>query len=510
MAAATSRTGVAARVLATTGLMLATAMNALDSTIANVALPHIQGSLSASQDQITWILTSYIVATAIMTPLSGWLGLKIGRKPTFAVSVIGFIGASVLCGMATSLPQMVLFRLLQGVAGASMMPLSQAVVLDLWSAAMMPRIMAVWSAVIMIGPILGPTLGGFITEHYSWRWVFFINVPFGLLAFVLVQVFLDRDHGGRERPFDFLGFASLVLFSGAIQLFADRGPGQDWFASREVCIYAIVAACSLYVFVMHALTAEHPFFDRALFADRNFVSCTLFIFFVSVVLFSTSALLPSFMQNLLGYSALQSGVASMYRGLGSLVAFAIVTPLAQRLGARPTIMLGMALAFVSLRMMGRFDLAMTDTPIKITGLIQGFGIGMMINPAGVLSFSTLAPAHRTEAAVFSNVTRTLGASLGIAGLQATYIRLSAVAHEGLAAHVVASDAVIRWSLPHMFDGGPGRMEALNAEVTRQGAMIAYDGAFGGLCIFVIAMLPLLLIMRPAKAAPRAMLEAHAD
>jgi DHA2 family multidrug resistance protein len=510
MAAATPRTGVAVRVLATSGLMLATAMNALDSTIANVALPHIQGSLSASQDQVTWILTSYIVATAIMTPLSGWLGLKIGRKRTFAFSVLGFIAASVLCGMASNLPQMVLFRLLQGFAGASMMPLSQAVVLDLWSTAMMPRIMAVWSAVIMIGPILGPTLGGFITEHYSWRWVFFINVPFGLLAFALVQIFLERDAGGRKRPFDLLGFAALVLFTGAAQLLADRGPGQDWFASREICIYAVVAACCLYVFVMHAITAEHPFFDRAIFADRNFVSCTLFVFFVSVVLFSTSALLPSFMQNLLGYSALQSGVATMYRGLGSLVAFAIVTPLAHRLGARPTILLGMTCAFVSLQMMGRFDLSMTSAPIKLTGLIQGFGIGMMINPAGVMSFTTLPPAHRTEAAVFSNVTRTLGASLGIAGLQAAYIHGSAVAHETLASRIIPSDAVIRWSLPHMFDGGPGRMEALNAEVTRQGAMIAYDGAFAGLCVFVIAMLPLLLIMRPAKTAPSGVAQAHAD
>jgi DHA2 family multidrug resistance protein len=504
-----ARTGTLERVLATCGLMFGTAMNALDSTIANVALPHMQGSLSASQDQITWILTSYIVATAVMTPLSGWLGLKIGRKPLFVGSVVAFAFASVLCGLASNLPEMVLFRLLQGIAGASMMPLSQAVVLDLWPQEVMPRVMALWSAVIMVGPILGPTLGGFITEHYSWRWVFFINVPIAAFSLVMVQLFLDRDHGGLARPFDFLGFAALVLFTGAVQLVADRGPGLDWFDSREVSIEAIIAACSLYVFVVHTLTAEHPFFHRAIMADRNYVSSTLFIFFVSVVLFSTSALLPSFMQNILGYSALQSGLASVYRGLGSLLAFTLVTGLARRIGARPTIMLGMTLAFISLWLMGHFDLAMTATPIKVSGFVQGLGIGLMINPAGVLGFTTLPREHRTEAAVFSNITRNLGASLGIAGLQATYMRRSAAAHEALAAHIVPTDPVIRWSWPHVFDGTSGGLERLNAEVTRQGAMIAYDAAFGGLCVFILAMIPLVLIMRPAGKSS-GLIEVQAD
>jgi DHA2 family multidrug resistance protein len=507
--AGSDRAGTLVRVLATCGLMFATVMNALDSTIANVALPHMMGSLSASQDQITWVLTSYIVATAIMTPLSGWLSLKIGRKPTFLVSIAAFTAASILCGMATNLPEMVLFRTLQGFAGASMMPLSQAAVLDLWSQDVMPRLMAIWSAVIMVGPILGPTLGGFITEHYSWRWVFFINVPVGALSFVLVQLFLAKDPGGKERPFDFLGFASLVLFTAAVQLVADRGPGQDWFESREIWAETIIAICSLYVFVMQTLTAKHPFFHRAVMVDRNFASGVVFIFFVAVVLFSTSALLPTFMQTLLGYSALQSGLASMYRGLGSLLAFAFVTALQRRIGGRPTIMIGMVLAFVSLMMMARFDLSMTAAPIKLSGFLQGLGIGLMINPAGVLTFATLSPEHRTEAAVFSNVTRTLGASLGIAGLQATFMRKSAAAHEALAAHIVSSDPLIRWTLPHMFDGAGG-LERLNAEVTRQGAMIGYDAAFGGLCVFIIAMLPLLFIMRPVQSKPGPRVETHAD
>jgi DHA2 family multidrug resistance protein len=239
-----SRQDTATRLIATSGVMLATTMNSLDSTIANVALPHIQGSLSASQDQITWVLTSYIVATAIMTPLGGWLSLKIGRKPLFLISIVGFVAASVLCGMATNLPEMVVFRLLQGFAGAAMMPISQAVVLDLWPQRLMPRVMAVWSAVIMVGPILGPTLGGFLTENFSWRWCFYINVPFGILAFAMVYAALESDSGGRERPFDFLGFAALVVATGAIQLMADRGSGQDWFDSSEIWLYAILAVGS--------------------------------------------------------------------------------------------------------------------------------------------------------------------------------------------------------------------------------------------------------------------------
>ncbi|CAN7195491.1 DHA2 family efflux MFS transporter permease subunit [Phenylobacterium sp. LjRoot219] len=504
-----SRQGAAARVVATGGMMLATTMNSLDSTIANVALPHIQGSLSAAQDQITWVLTSYIVATAIMTPLSGWLSLKIGRKPLFLLSIAGFVVASVLCGMATTLPEMVVFRLLQGVAGAGMMPISQAAILDMWPQRLMPRVMAMWSAVIMVGPILGPTLGGLLTEHFSWRWVFYVNVPFGLLAFVLVYLTLERDEGGLQRPFDVLGFAALVLCTGAVQLMADRGPSQDWFDSAEIWTYAIVALCSLHVFVMQTLTADQPFFHRAVFADRNFMTTAIFSFMMSAMLFGTSALLPTFMQNLLGYSALQSGLASMYRGFGSIVAFTVVTLLMRKMGARATIAAGIVIAFFSMWRMAHFDLMMTATPIKVAGFVQGMGMGLMFGPLAVLGFATLAPAHRTEAAVLGNVVRTLGSSLGIAMLQANLIAQSATAHERLAAGIIPSDPVIGWSLPQAFDS-PGGLDALNGEVTRQGAMIGYDTMFAWMAVLSLLLAPLILILRPADAAPSETLEAHPE
>ncbi|CAN7360762.1 DHA2 family efflux MFS transporter permease subunit [Phenylobacterium sp. LjRoot219] len=486
------------RVLATGGLMLAVIMQALDSTIANVALPHMMGSLSAAQDQITWVLTSYIVAAAIMTPFSGWLALKIGRKPMFLFSIVAFVLASVLCGVATNLPEMVFFRLLQGFAGAGMMPLSQAAIFDLWPAEVMPRVMSIWSATIMVGPILGPTLGGYLTEHFSWRWVFYINVPVGALAFALVYFALPANEGGRQRPFDFIGFGALVLFTGCIQLMADRGPSLDWFYAREIWIEAILALCGLYVFVVQTLTAEHPFFPREVLRDRNFVTCTIMIFAMAVLLYSTNALMPSFMQNLMGYSALQSGEVSMYRGFGSMAAFALVPWMARVFRPRPTVTLGVLISGYGLWLMAHFDLSMTAANIKAAGVLQGFGMGLMANPLAVLSYATISAAHRTEAAVFSTVVRTMGASLGIAGLQAMLTQQSAAAHERLAANIIESDPVVRWSLPQVFGGAHG-LDGLNAEITRQGSVMAYDAIFAWMALASLLLVPMLLILRPARA-----------
>ena len=280
------------RIPITGALMLATLMNTLDSTIANVALPHIQGSVSAAQDQITWVLTSYIIATAIMTPLSGWLSQKIGRKRMLLLSIAGFTAASMLCGIATSLPEIVLYRLLQGIAGASLMPLSQTVMLDIFPQKMIPRVMSIWSAAVIMGPIVGPTLGGWITENLTWRWVFYINLPVGILAFLGLWTFMAHDEGGRQRPFDFLGFGTLIMFVLGFQVMVDRGPSQDWFHSPEIWTEIIVAIIGLWVFLIQTATSENPFFHRDLVRDRNFVGSVVFGFFVGALLFSTTALLP--------------------------------------------------------------------------------------------------------------------------------------------------------------------------------------------------------------------------
>jgi len=486
----------------TGALMLATLMYTVDSTVANVALPHIQGSISAGQDEITWVLTSYILATAVMTPLSGWLSQKFGRKQLFLFSIAGFTLASILCGIATSLPEIVLYRLIQGLAGASLMPLSQATMLDIYPPKMIPRVMSIWSAAVILGPIIGPTLGGWLTEDLSWRWVFYINVPIGILAFLGIWTFMGHDEGGRERPFDFLGFGALITFVIAFQVMVDRGPRQDWFDSKEIWIEAALAAAGLWMFIVQTFTAEHPFFHRDLAKDTNFVGTTMFGMFVGVMLFSTSALLPSFMQNLMGYSALQAGVASMTRGLGSLIAFLMVPMLIPRLGARRVLFVGVLISAFALWQMGQFDLSMTARPIEIAGFVQGLGTGLLFAPLNTLAYAKLAPIHRTEGTIVATMARSLGSSLGISVVSAILIRDSAVAHSALSEHITVTDPVIRWAMPSFFNlFSPGGLAAINGEVTRQGTMISYDAVFGALAVACLLLAPGLLLLKPAPRIP---------
>ena len=497
-----SAADIANRVPITAALMLATLMNTLDSTIANVALPHMQGSLNASQDQITWVLTSYILATAIMTPLSGWLSQKIGRKPMILFSIAAFTVASMLCGIAANLPEMVLFRLIQGIAGASLMPLSQTVMLDIFPQAQIPQVMSIWSSAVILGPIIGPVLGGWITEALDWRWVFFINLPVGILAFVGAYMFMGKDEGGRQRPFDFLGFSALVIFIAALQTMMDRGPTQDWFHSSEVWAELIVAVIGLYVFVIQTMTAENPFFHRDLAKDRNFVTSTFFGLFVGALLFSTTALLPSLMQNLLGYSALQSGYASMPRGIGSLMAFLSIPRLIALIGPRRVLLMGVALCVTALWQMAHFDLSMTAGPIMISGLIQGMGVGMLFAPLNVLSYATLNPAHRVEGTIVATMARSLGSSIGISMLQASFVRDSTIAHARLAEKSVIGDLTAPTP--------PGGLAAFNGEITRQAAMLGYNAIFAWMALMTLLLIPLLLIMRrPPKQAP-VVIEAHGD
>src|SRR5258708_4464444 len=486
----------------TGALMLATLMNTLDSTIANVALPHMQGSVSAAQDQIVWVLTSYIIATAIMTPLSGWLSQKIGRKTMFLASIAGFTLASVLCGVATSLPELVIFRLIQGIAGACLIPRSHTVMVDIYPQRLIPRVMSSWSAAVILGPIIGPTLGGWVTEDFSWRWVFYINVPIGILAFLGIWTFMDTDEGGRHRCFEFMAFGALVLFIGGFQLMVDRGPTRDWFDSKEIWIEAAICLAGLWVFIVQTMTAEHPFFHRDLAKDGNFVGTTIFGLFVGVMLFSTSALVPSMMQNLLGCSALQAGIASMTRGVGSFIAFLAVPMLVARFGPRMVLLVGILLTSLALWQMGQFDLAMTARPIEISGFIQGVGTGLLFAPLNTLAYAKLAPIHRTEGTIVATMARSLGSSAGISLLQAMLIRDAAVAHARLSEHITVTDPVVGWALPRLFDlqSIPG-LSALNGQVTPQGTISSYDALFGGMAIGCLLLAPSLLLLKPPTGPP---------
>jgi DHA2 family multidrug resistance protein len=488
------------RVPITVGLMLATVMNSLDTTIANVALPKMQGSFSASQDQMTWVLTSYIVAAAIMTPLTGWLSVRVGRKLTFLVSIAGFTLASMACGAATSLNEIVVFRLIQGICGAALIPLSQAVVLDIYPPRQVGQVMAIWGAGAILGPIFGPVLGGWLTDNFSWRWVFYINLPIGILAFASVWFFMSRDRGGAQRPFDFLGFGSLAVFIGAFQLVLDRGPTLDWFSSREVWAEAIVAAIALYLFIAQTITAQHPFFDRTLVRDRNFVTCNVFGFFIGLLLFSTMALMPPMMQNLMGYSVFGAGLVMMPRGLGSFAAMFVVGRLVGRIDTRLILITGLCLSSAALLQMSHFDLSMDATPVVTSGIIQGLGIGLIFVPLSVLAFATLKPSLRAEGTSMYTLVRNLGSSVGISIMQAIYTNRSAVAHADAAGAVQTGAPTLAGLPPPMNPGAPGGLEALNSEVTRQAAMVAYVDVFRLMLIVTLSVMPLLLVMRTPKQA----------
>lgn len=483
----------------TISIMLATVMNSLDTTIANVALPHIQGSVSAGPEQIGWVLTSYIVAAAIMTPLTGWVAARFGRKRLFMVSITGFVITSMLCGIATSLPELVIFRLLQGVFGAALIPLSQAVLLDINPPEKHGQAMAIWGAGAILGPILGPALGGYLTEHFSWRWCFYINLPIGILALLGVWFFISGDNGTRGRRFDFLGFGMLTLFVGGFQLVLDRGPGEDWFSSPEIWTETIIAVIGLWVFIAHTITAEHPFFDRRLARDRNFITASVFGFFVGILLFSTMALLPPMMQVLMGYPVLTSGLVSMPRGLGSFVAMFAVGQLVGRVDTRLILMTGLSISAVSLWQMMHFDLSMSPTPFIVSGVIQGLGIGLIFVPLSTLAFATVAPELRAEGSAVYTLIRNLGSSVGISIMQALVVANTQTMHSSLAGKVVATDIIVRDTLPYNLHTEGGLL-ALNGEITRQATMVAYVDDFKLMFFITIACMPMLLLMRKPKRA----------
>ncbi len=481
----------------TISVMLASILQALDTTIANVALPHIRGSLSATLEQMGWVLTSYIVAAAIMTPLSGWLAGQYGRKKVLLISVAGFTLSSALCGMAQSLSQLVLFRLLQGLFGAALVPLSQAVLLDINPPEHHGRATALWAMGVLIGPIIGPALGGWLTENYSWRWVFYINVPFGILS-VLGMLSYMRETEGRRSPFDFFGFTSLSLAVGALQLLLDRGQLLDWFNSTEICIEAAIAALSFYLFVVHTLTARQPFVSPSLFLDRNFGVGNLFIFVVGVVLFACLALLPPLLQDLMGYPVVTTGFVTAPRGVGGFLTMALVGRLIGRVDARILIAMGLSATAGSLYMMCGFSPQMDSHLVIWSGFLQGVGTGFAYVPLAAISFATLAPQLRSEGTSMFNLLRNIGSSIGIATVQALLTRNTQTMHARLAEHLTPYAPAVR--LAPYDTATPHGLAALNGLVTQQAQMIAYNNDFKLLLVLTLAVMPLLLLLRSGRPA----------
>ena len=499
--------GVEHRGLVTASVMLASIMQALDNTIANVALPRMQGSLSATQDQMAWVLTSYIIAAAIMTPLTGWLASRFGRKRVFMISIVGFTIASVLCGVAQSLPQMVVFRLMQGIGGAALVPLSQAVLLDINPPERHARAMSIWGMGVVLGPILGPALGGWLTENYEWRWVFYINVPFGILSFLGISAFL-RETPKKEGAFDFMGFASLSLAIGAFQLMLDRGQIKDWFDSTEIWIEATIAAVAFYLFIVHmATTDKRPFVSIALFKDRNFLTGMLFIFVVGVVLFATLALLPPLLQDQFGYPVFTTGLVTAPRGIGTLLAMLIVGRLSGRIDARYVIAFGFLLVTYSLWGMTGFSLQMDSGPVIWSGVFQGLGTGFAYVPLAAIAFGTLSPVYRNEGAAMFNLMRNIGSSIGISVVETLLTRNTQVAHAALAEHITPYAGAAAQLSGSAAAAASSNLAMVDRGVFQQAAMIAYNNDFKLMMVLSACVVPFVFLLR--KAVPRRGEAAHA-
>ena len=493
---------VANRGAITACVILAVIMQALDTTIANVALPYIQGSVSASADQINWVLTSYIVAAAIMTPPSGFLAAKFGRKRVLLTAIAGFVGASVLCGLAQSLNQIVAFRLLQGLFGASLVPLSQSILLDIYTVEERGSAMALFGVSVMVGPVLGPVLGGWLTDNISWRWVFYINVPIGALAFMGIVVFVGETKRDALAKLDWFGFALMSLFIAALQLFLDRGEQLDWFSSGEIMIEAIVCAAAFYLLLVHTLTSEKSFVNPRLFLDQNFTISMIFIFVIGITYLASLALMTPYLQTLMGYPVITAGIVMGPRGLGTMLCMFIVGRLIGKVDSRWLLALGLGLTAWAMYDMTSWTPDISQWTIVSVGFIQGAGLGFLFVPLTTMAFSTLPANMRGDGTGLYNLSRNIGSSVGISVVTALIVENTQSNHESIAAYVTpfnrAFDAAAAQGLSPLTAAGRA---ALNEVITLQSTIIAYMDDFKLLMLMSIAVMPLVLLLRKPKAAP---------
>lgn len=484
----------------TLSIMLATIIQAIDGTIANVALPHMQGNLSASLDQITWVLTSYIVAAGIATPLAGWLNDQFGLKKVLLVSIAGFTVASVLCGVADSLFQIVLARLLQGLFGAALVPLSQAVLLDVYPPKQHGSAMAMWGVGVMIGPILGPALGGWLTENWSWRWVFFINVPIGSLAFYGIGRYIVAKKPLRNVRFDLFGFATLSIAIAALQLLLDRGEQNDWFSATESWLEAVTCIVSFAYFLIHtALTpAGKSFFDYRLLRNPNYISGIVLMFLVAMILFSSRALIATMLQDLFDYPASTAGFVMAPGGIGTMAAMLVVGRLTGRVDVRILLAVGFAVVAFSSWQMTQYDLTVPKSSIIWPSIVQGVGLGLVFVPLATAAFATLSPELRADGTAIFSLLRNIGSAIGISVAQSQLVRNTQIAHAGLIENLGNNHAnIFTGPLGTAFhlSSLPG-VASLNAEITRQATMIAYLDDFRLMLIVTVVVIPLLPLMRP--------------
>jgi len=450
------------RIAITGCVILAVIMQALDTTIANVALPHMQGSVAASAEQINWVLTSYIVAAAIMTPPSGYLTSRFGRKRILLISVGGFIVTSMLCGAAQSLTEIVLYRLLQGCFGAALVPIAQGILLDIFSLKERGAAMGAFGVAVMVGPVAGPVVGGWLTDNFNWRWIFYINLPLG-----------------------------------ALQIFLDRGSQLDWFSSLEILLEAVVAASAFYIFIVHIFTAKNPFVNPKLFLDRNYAVGVTFIFIIGISYLASMALMTPYLQSLMGYPIVTAGLVMGPRGLGTMLCMFVVGRLMGKVDNRLLLLIGLGLTAWSMYAMTGWTPAVSEGTIAWVGFVQGAGLGFLFVPLTTITFATLPPQNRGEAAGMYNLSRNTGAAVGISIVSYLLTRNMQVNHATIAEHVNpynrAFDApLVQQALSPFTAAGRAALDQL---VNGQAMIIAYINDFKFLMIAALVAMPLVLLLK---------------
>ncbi|HUT49383.1 MAG TPA: MDR family MFS transporter [Burkholderiales bacterium] len=491
------------RALVMIAAVLGTGMTALDMTIGAVALPHIRGTFSATKDQVGWVLTSYIVATAVMIPASGWLANRFGRKEVYITAMVGFTGASVLCGLAQTLPQEVAFRVLQGLFGAPLVPLSQTMILDTYPTEKHGHAISIWGFGVVLGPILGPTLGGYLTENFGWPWIFYINVPIGLVAIMAAVAGLGRRVSRPRTRLDLPGFFMLAISIAAVQTMLDRGGREDWFESTEIVMYAVIAGLAAYTLAVHTFTTRESFINKEIFRDRNFTVGAILIFAFGFILMPPFVLLPPFLQELRGYPVSTVGLILSPRSIGVMVGMMLSGRLLARTEPRIIMIAGLLLTGWSGWDMASWTGDVGTEAIIWNGVIQGFGMGLIYSPIFTLTFVTLNPVLRGEATGIFQLLRNVGSSVAVAVFLTLLVRNTTISRASLVNNITEYNEALRaaeiaaaWS-----PTTPQGLAAINAEITRQAELIAYANDFYLLCFVTLAMIPLaLLLKRPPRPA----------
>jgi DHA2 family multidrug resistance protein len=484
------------RMMTTICVMMATIMQVLDITIANVSLPYMQASLSATLDQVSWVLTSYVVAAAVMTSPVGWLASRFGIKKLMLVCVTGFTVASMLCGIAQNIEEMVLFRVLQGMCGAALVPLSQSVMFEIYPPERRGWAMSLWGLGVMIGPIMGPVLGGFLTEYYSWRWIFFINLPVGIATVLGLLAFMSETEGNRALTFDWLGFAALGTAIGALQLMLDRGEQLGWFDSAEIVTTAMISAVAFYFFIAHSLTTQRPFIPFEIFADRNFVIGLAFMFVCGVLLVATMVLMAPLLQGVMGYPILDAGMFLGTRGIGMGVAMVLAGRLMGRVDPRVLIFVGLTLCTFSLYHSMDFGPDTSARTIVWISIVQGMGLGLMFVPLNTIALATIPPALRTQGTAMWTLIRNLGSSIGVSVLVANLTNKTITMHARLAEGVTPFNQAMADPAAAMLDPSTDTGRALLENLlTQQATIIAYGNDFKLMMLGTLLAFPLILLFR---------------